>query len=211
MITLDLRKQWKSLYTPSARTVDIVAVPVFRFVMIDGVVPAGESPGESAGFAAAMQALYGAAYTLKFMSKKSQDNPLDYPVMALEGLWWVESGRFDFAKKEDWQYTLMIMQPDHITPEMLKQACRQVRTKHEGASSALDHLRLASFDEGLCMQTMHIGPYSDEPATIERMKSFAQQHGYTARGKHHEIYLGDPRRAKPENMRTVLRQPIASV
>ena len=210
MITLDLHRQLKKLYTPSAKAVAFVDVPEFRFIMIDGVVRAGELPGDSAEFGATMQALYGAAYTIKFMSKKRPDNPIDYPVMALEGLWWVESGQFDFEKKEDWQYTLMILQPDHINAEMLELAQRQVRAKHgdQAAAVAIDRLRLASFHEGLCMQTMHIGPYSEEPATLERMKTFAREHGYVARGKHHEIYLGDPRRAKPENMRTVLRQPV---
>jgi hypothetical protein len=208
MITIDLRKQWKTLYTPSSKTIDVVDVPEFRFLMIDGAVQGGESPSVSAEFAETIQALYGAAYTLKFMCKKRPDNPIDYPVMALEGLWWVESGQFDFAKKEAWQCTLMIMVPDAITEDTFAEALRQVRAKRD--SPGVNRLRLASFHEGLCMQTMHIGPYSDEPATIERMKTFAHDHGYVARGKHHEIYLGDPRRGKPENMRTVLRQPIAS-
>ena len=95
MTTLDLRKQWKHLYAPSAKKVELVDVPEFKFVMIDGRIEPGEAPGTSPGFGEAMAALYGAAYTLKFMSKLRKEDPIDYPVMALEGLWWVEDGEFD--------------------------------------------------------------------------------------------------------------------
>lgn len=131
--------------------------------------------------------------------------------MALEGLWWVEDGRFDLAKPDNWLYTLMIMQPEVITPELFEQARADVRRKR-GESPALSRLRLERFEEGLCMQVMHIGPYAAEPATIERMASFAREHGYRDRlesgGKHHEIYMGDPRRVSPEKLKTVLRHPV---
>jgi hypothetical protein len=204
---LDLKKQWRHLYIPSAKKVELVDVPELNFVMIDGVIEAGDSPGTSAGFQQTMQALYGAAYTLKFTSKLSKTNPINYPVMALEGLWSVQSGQFDFSNKEAWQYTLMIMQPDHITGEMLAAAVQQLRKKR-GDNPALARLRLERFREGLCIQVMHLGPYANEPETIERMKAFARENGYTHRGRHHEIYLGDPRSANPETLKTVLRQPV---
>ena len=156
-------------------------------------------------------ALYGLSYTLKFMLKKRKTNAIDYPVMALEGLWWVEDGMFDITVKDNWFYTLMIMQPEVITQELFEEAREQVRRK-KGDSPALSKLKFDSFEEGLCVQVMHIGPYATEPATIERIKEFMQENGYRDRvgigGKHHEIYLGDPRKADPAKLKTVLRHPV---
>lgn len=207
MKKLDLRKELKYLYSPSAGKVEIVDVPNFNFAMIDGEIEPGETPKTSQEYQNAIGALYGASFTLKFMSKLRKKNPIDYPVMALEGLWWTESGEFDFSKKEPWEWTMMIMQPKHITNEMFQAALQQVRKKRD--SPALSKIRLESFQEGLSMQIMHVGPYSEEPRTIEKMQDFARANGYASRGKHHEIYLGDPRRAKPEKLRTILRHPIA--
>ncbi len=206
MTTLDLRKQWKHLYAPSAKKVELVDVPELKFVMIDGRIERGEAPGTSPGFEEAMGALYSAAYTLKFMSKLAKDDPIDYPVMALEGLWWVEDGKFDIAIKDNWVYTVMIMQPNHITPAMFAEALAQAAKKKP--NPALSRLRFESFREGLCVQTMHIGPYATEPATLENMHRWAAENGYRLAGKHHEIYLGDPRRADPEKMKTVLRHGV---
>jgi hypothetical protein len=208
---LDLKKELKHLYAPSAKEVQVVDVPELSFVMLDLEVEPDETPETSQAFQQAMMALYGASYTLKFMSKLRPENPIDYTVMALEGLWWTESGEFDFSKKEAWQATLMMMQPEHISVEMYEAALRQIaekQAKKGEENPALDRLRFERFQEGLCLQIMHIGPYSEEPRTIERMKVFAQESGYVYRGKHHEIYLGDPRLAKPENLRTILRQPV---
>jgi hypothetical protein len=211
MVELDLRKQWKHLYAPSAKKVELVDVPEFKFVMIDGRIEPGQAPGTSPGFEEAMGALYGAAYTLKFMSKLRKQDQVDYPVMALEGLWWVEGAEFDIstaweAFTDRWVYTVMIMQPDHITPDMFAEAVAQAAKKKPNPAFA--RLRLESFREGLCVQTMHIGPYATEPATIERMHNWADENGYRLAGKHHEIYLGDPRRADPEKLKTVLRHPV---
>jgi hypothetical protein len=205
--TLDLRKEWKHLYQPPAKEVVVVDVPEFPFLMLDGQIEAGAEPGTSPGFQAAFQALYGVSFTLKFASKRRAEDPIDYKVMAMEGLWWTESGEFDIERQDDWQYTLLMLQPDHITPDMVADAIDQVRQKHD--NPALDMLRFEPFHEGLAMQIMHIGAYADEPRTVAKMKAFARENGYRLRGKHHEIYLGDPRRAKPERLKTVLRQPIA--
>ena len=207
MAQLDLRKQWKHLYAPSAKQVELVDVPELKFVMLDGRIEPGEAPGTSPGFDAAMAALYGAAYALKFMSKLRVEDPIDYPVMALEGLWWVEDGQFDITVKDNWVYTVMIMQPDHITPAMFAEAVAQAA--HKRPNPALSRLRLESFREGLCVQTMHLGPYATEPATVEKLQCWAAEHGYLLAGKHHEIYLGDPRRAEPEKLKTVLRHAVA--
>src|SRR5918993_2765171 len=116
MKVLDLRKQYKYLYQPSAKKIETVQVPCLQFAMIDGAIEKGSEPGKSPLFAEATQALYSMAYTLKFMLKKRKTNAVEYPVMALEGLWWVEDGRFDITVKDNWFYTLMILQPEVITP-----------------------------------------------------------------------------------------------
>jgi len=211
MKIIDLKKQFKHLYQPSAKKAEIVQVPNLQFAMIDGAIEKGSEPGKSPSFADATQALYGISYTLKFMLKKRKTNALDYPVMALEGLWWVEDGVFDITVKDNWFYTLMILQPEVITRELFDEGLEQVRKKR-GDAPALSKLRLVNFAEGLCVQTMHVGPYASEPATIERMRAFAQENGYRdcvgPGGKHHEIYLGDPRKADPAKLKTVLRHPV---
>ena len=214
MKILDLKKQYKTLYQPSAKKVEIVNVPRLQFAMVDGAIEKGSEPGKSPTFADATQALYGISYTLKFMLKKRKANPIDYPVMALEGLWWVEDGVFDITIKDNWFYTLMILQPDVITKDIFEEGLKQVREK-KGDSPSFSKLHLAEFEEGLCVQTMHIGPYASEPATVERMRAFASENGYQdcvgLGGKHHEIYLGDPRKADPAKLKTVLRHPIEKV
>ena len=214
MKTLDLKKQYKDLYQPSAKRPALVQVPRLQFAMIDGAIEKGSEPGTSPAFQEAMMALYGLSYTLKFTSKLRKKNPVDYPVMALEGLWWVEDGQFDITVKDNWCYTVMMLQPEHITAEMFGEAREQVRRK-KGDSSALLRARLGYFEEGLCVQMMHIGPYATEPATIEVMRAFAAENGYRDRvgpsGKHHEIYLGDPRKADPAKLKTVLRHPVEKI
>lgn len=209
MRKMDLKKELKHLYAPSARKVQIVDVPPFNFVMIDGAIEPGEQPESSAAFRQAMQALYGMAHTLKFMSKQHEDTPIDYTVMPLEGLWWAEDGEFDIRRKDNWCWTLMIMQPAHITPQMYPAALQELREKRD--DPILTRLRFEPFHESLSMQIMHVGPYDEEPRTLARMQAFAEENGYRLRGKHHEIYLGDPRRAKPENLRTILRHPVEPV
>ena len=211
MKTLDLKKQFKNLYQPSAKKIETVQVPNLQFAMIDGAIEKGQAPGTSPIFAESTQALYGLSYTLKFMLKKRKTNAIDYPVMALEGLWWVEDGFFDITVKDNWFYTLMIMQPEVITKELFEEAREQVRKK-KGDSPLLSKVKLQYFEEGLCVQTMHIGPYATEPATIDRMKEYMAENGLKdnvgPNGKHHEIYMSDPRKAAPEKMKTVLRHPV---
>jgi hypothetical protein len=214
MKILDLKKQYKELYKPSAKKPVLVEVPQLQFAMIDGAIEKGSEPGKSPSFAEATQALYGLSYTLKFMLKKRRTNAIDYPVMALEGLWWVEDGMFDITVKDNWFYTLMIMQPDVITAELFDEAREQVRKK-KGESPALSKARLDVFEEGLCVQIMHIGPYATEPATIECMREFMQANGMKdnvgPNGKHHEIYISDPRKVSLDKMKTVLRHPVVKL
>jgi len=214
LVKLDLKKQLKHLYLPSAKEVVLVDVPEMQFALIDGRIEPGLSPGESPDFAEAIGALYGFSYTLKFMSKQHLERSIDYAVMALEGLWTTPGGGADYLSSKEWAWTLMMMQPDHITGEMFAEAQEKLKKKRakEGQSTeVLGRVRLERFAEGLCVQIMHVGPYSDEPRTLEKMAAFAETHGYALRGRHHEIYLGDPRAAKPENLKTVLRHAVVPV
>ncbi len=214
MKTLDLKKDLKYLYAPSAKKAEIVNVPRLQFAMIDGIIEKGKEPGNSPIFAEATQALYSISYTLKFMLKKRKTNAIDYPVMALEGLWGVQDKMVDVAKKDNWTYTLIILQPDVITKDIFAEGMEQVRKK-KGDSPILSKLRLSHFEEGVCVQMMHIGPYATEPVTIEIMRAFAAENGYRdnvgSNGLHHEIYLGDPRKAKPEKLKTVVRHPLKKI
>lgn len=214
MKKIDLKKDLKAFYQPSAKRVELIDVPRFNFLMIDGAIEPGMAPGTSPLFQENTEAMYGAAYTLKFMLKKRVEEPVDYPVMALEGLWDVRDGKFDINVKDNWDYTLMILVPDLIIQDLFQDTLAQMRKK-KGEQPGFARLRLDSFEEGLCVQTMHIGPYATEPETVEKMQAFMQENGYRdlmgEGGKHHEIYLGDPRRAAPEKLKTVLRHPVTKI
>jgi hypothetical protein len=182
-------------------------VPKMNFLMIDGM----GDPGTSQAYQDAIGALYNVAYTLKFMMKLKVKPAVDYPVMPSEGLWWVK-GVEQFTmeqlmgRRDEWQWTMMIMQPDVITREHVAQAIDEVERKKNPPS--LDKIRFDTLEERTCAQIMHLGPYAAEQPTIERLHAFIIESGYAPRGKHHEIYLGDPRRTKPEKLKTVLRQPM---
>ncbi|MBN1321113.1 MAG: GyrI-like domain-containing protein [Thermoleophilia bacterium] len=211
LVKLDLKKQLKHLYLPSAKEVVEVDVPEMQFAMIQGEIEKGVSPGDSPHFAGSIGALFGLSYTLKFVSKRRPVDPIDYTVMALEGLWTTPGGGADYATSDEWSYTLMIMQPDHITEEMFVEAREKLRAKRakEGHPTvAVERARLERFKEGRCVQIMHLGPYLDEARTLEKMGAYVQARGYEFHGPHHEIYLGDPRTAKPENLKTVLRHAV---
>jgi hypothetical protein len=202
MIKLDLKKDLKYLYHPSPRAVEIVDVPRMQFLMIDGT----GDPNTAQDFRDAMMALYGVAYTLKFALKKREN--VDYPIMALEGLWWVDDlTLFAQTDRSKWQWRAMIMQPDIVTESAFQQASEEVRQKKN--PPLLDKMRLDSYHEGLSAQIMHIGPYATEMPTVEKLHADILAKGYQLRGKHHEIYLGDPRRCAPEKLKTIIRQPIA--
>jgi hypothetical protein len=196
---IDLKKQYAGLLKPSAKQVQLVNVPRLPFLMIDG-----EGDPNRAPFKEAVSALYSAAYTLKFAVKKAQ--AIDYPVMAFEGLWWVEEDVFSFTERDGWRWTVMILLPDLITPDDVAGAVTTADRKKP--NPALARLRHAWFEEGEAAQIMHLGPYADEPATIEALHGFVTAQGWQLRGKHHEIYLSDPQRTAPERMKTILRQPV---
>jgi len=197
---LDLRKKLAHFYRPPVGGVEVLKVPRMKYVVVDG----GGSP-ESDDFHQAIGTIYNVAFTMKFRSKKLLKR--DYNIMALEGLWWVEGGGFVVTKRESWQWTLMIVQPDFVTPRLFADSIKEVKAKKN--PPGLERARLVPFAEGLCAQTMHVGPYSTESETIARLETFVKEHGYKMVGKHHEIYLGDPRRAAPSKLRTIIRHPIA--
>ena len=203
MKKIDFKKELKHLYKPSVKSVEKVTVPAMNFLMIDGQ----GDPNTTQEFQDAIEALYPVAYTLKFMVKKG-GMAIDYGVMPLEGLWWSDDmSAFSVDRKEDWKWTLMIMQPEFITPAMFEEAIEKVRAKKNPAS--LPKLRFESYEEGEAAQIMHIGPFSDEGPTIEKVHAFIEASGKERRSKHHEIYLSDTRRADPAKWKTVIRQPYS--
>jgi hypothetical protein len=203
MPKIDFKKELGHLYRPSSREFSVVEVPPMNFLMIDG----HGDPNTAPEYQSAVEALYAVAYKLKFLSKRGLDK--DYVVPPLEGLWWA-ADMTTFTERRDkdaWDWTMMIMQPQWISPEMVQEALSQVAKK--GEQPALAQLRLESYVEGLSVQILHIGSYEDEGPTLYQMHhEFVPQHGYEMSGKHHEIYLSDPRRTAPEKLKTVLRQPV---
>ncbi len=198
---VDLKKELKELYFPSAKEVAMIDVPEMSFLAIDGI----GNPNTSGDFQDSFQALYGVAYTLKFELKKDES---DFAVMPLEALWWAnDMSSFMEARKDEWKWTNMIAMPDFVTEEQVGAAKEQLLAKR-GEVPGLEKLRLERFAEGLSVQIMHIGPYAEEAPTIRRLHDFMDEKGYTFGGKHHEIYLSDPRRTKPERLKTVVRQPV---
>lgn len=201
MIKINLKKELAEYYNPSRAKVAFIDVPAMNFLMIDGK----GNPNTSVAYSQAIEALYAVAYTLKFMVKKGP-LAIDYGVMPLESLWWVEDMReFDPNNKDEWLWTAMIMQPEMITREMVEQALKNVKEKKDPV--ALPKMRFERYSEGRAAQIMHIGPFSEEGPTIEKVHDHIRSNGFELEGKHHEIYLSDIRRAAPEKWKTVVRQP----
>lgn len=203
MKKIDFKKELKHLYKPSVKSAERVTIPGMNFLMIDGQ----GDPNTSQEFQDAVEALYSVSYALKFMVKKG-DMATDYGVMPLEGLWWSDDmSTFSVDCKEAWKWTLMIMQPEFISHALVESAIKQVRAKKNPVS--LSQLRFALFEEGEAAQIMHVGPFSEEGPTIEKVHAFIEESGKVRRGKHHEIYLSDIRRADPAKWKTVIRQPYS--
>lgn len=198
---LDLKKSLASLYNPP-RTFGLVEVPAFNFLMIDGK----GDPRSALAYGESVEALYAAAYTLKFKIKKEMG--IDYAVMPLEGLWWSEPIEvFSLDRRDLWQWTMMILQPEQITPDLVEGALSEAKKKKK--LPRLDQIRFESYHEGLSAQIMHLGPYVDEAPTLYRLHhEYIPAQGCEMVGKHHEIYLNDPNRTEPSKLKTVLRQPV---
>ncbi len=204
MTKIDFKKELKHLYRPPSKEPVIVDVPPMNYLMVDGT----GDPNTSQEAKDAIEVLYPVAYALKFMVKKEQ--AIDYGVMPLEGLWWTDDmAQFTPENKDIWKFTYMIMQPEYVTGDLVDEALEEVKKKKN--PSALSRVRFASLHEGLSAQIMHLGPFSAEGPTIDRLHGFIKENGYRFDGlvqKHHEIYLSDIRKAAPEKMKTVLRQPM---
>jgi hypothetical protein len=197
-VKIDLKKELKSLYSPSSKRSEIIEVPDFNYLAIDGQ----GDPSASELFKQAIESLYAVSYRIKFASKKHGS---DYSVMPLDGLFWADDMNvFILGKRDSWKWTLMILQPDFIGEADAVTAAEEVWLK-KGLSLMP---RFERYVEGLSAQIMHIGPYSKEGPIIQKLHQFILSEGYQFNGKHHEIYLSDPRRSKPETMKTIIRQPI---
>jgi len=201
MAKIDFKKKLKHLYQPSAKEVVVVDIPVMHFLMIDGE----GDPSKAKEFQEAIEALFSTAYTIKFLVKKEEN--IDYGVLPLEGLWWADDmSAFKTGKRDDWKWTLMIMQPEMVSEEYVKRAIEQVEKKKNPV--ALSKLRFEVFHEGPTVQIMHIGPFSEEGPNIQRIHDKIKEDKCRLKGKHHEIYLNDIRKVDPKKMKTILRQPF---
>lgn len=201
---VDLKKPLKELYTASSKNCSFIEVPEYLYLMIDGKGdPNDECYHES------IETLFSAAYTLKFMSKKLGK---DFVVMPLEGLWWADRMQ-DFIenKRTNWIWTQIIMQPKWITCGMFEEAIRALSEKN--GPKRYRELRLESWKEGTCAQILHLGPYSEEPLTIDRLHEAIREKGNFdgQTHKHHEFYLSDPRKTAPEKLKTIIRQPYVPI
>ncbi|MFC1502414.1 GyrI-like domain-containing protein [bacterium] len=205
MSKIDFKKEYNHLYNPPREDFTVIEVPSMKFLMVDG----HGDPNTAQEYKDAIEALYALSYKLKFLSKKQMDK--DYVVPPLEGLWWAEDmDAFTINRdKSAWDWTMMIMQPGWITQDMVGEVSEVLEIK---GLPSLKKAGLEEYNEGLSAQIMHIGSYDDEGPTLIRLHNeWIPQNGYIENGKHHEIYLGDPRRVAPEKLKTVLRQPIKKV
>jgi len=206
---VDYKKDYKDLYLPKTKPM-LIDVPPMNFIMIDG---AGDP--NQIEYQQAVGTLYALAFTIK-MSKMSGNQPqgyFEYVVPPLEGLWWISGGDFTFDKRDNWLWTSMIRQPEFVTPAVFNWAVEECRRKKPELD--LNKARFETFSEGLCVQIMHIGPYSEEPRSLALLKDFTKENGLVdqtgSKRKHHEIYLSDPRKTAPEKLKTVLRLPVAKI
>lgn len=210
-MAFDYKKEYKEFYLPK-RKPELITIPPMNFIAVRGK---GNPNEEGGAYKQSIGLLYGIAFTIK-MSKKGDhriDGYFDYVVPPLEGLWWQEGTEgVDYSRKEDFEWISMIRLPEFVTLEEFEWAMGEAAAKKKADFSSVEFF---SYDEGLCVQCMHIGAYDDEPATIEAMDAFVKEQGYrpdmVGPRFHHEIYLSDVRRCKPENLKTVIRHPVKAV
>lgn len=206
METIDFKKDptYKAKTTP-----EIIKIPKMQFVMVDGKGAPEAYDGNATEFQKAMQVLFGIVYTVKFWYKKypAPKNYAKFTIAPIEGLWWMKNGGdFDMQKPDEWRWTVMMRLPDFVTPAFFQKVVLScIENKKD---DIYRKARLELFDEGLSVQMMHIGPYSEEGPNIIKIHAFAESNGYELIGKHHELYFGDPRRTAPEKLKTILRNPV---
>ena len=214
MEKLDYKKAFKNLYLPKTQPLEI-RVPSMTFIMVDGKGNPNDKDGE---YQEAVELLYSLSYTIKMNKdiRNKIENYFDYVVPPLEGLWWLNDDDMDFSKKEKYLWTSMIRQPEFVTKEVFDLACEEHKKKKPNID--ISKARLEIFDEGLCVQCMHIGPFDQEYITTDKIDKYIEENnlinnicGINEDGKvrrHHEIYLSDPRKVDKEKMKTVLRHPV---
>ena len=207
-MAFDFKKEYKVFYLPPAKP-GIVTIPAMNFVAVRG---SGNPNDEDGEYKAALELLYGIAFTLKMSYKGSHriDGYFEYVVPPLEGFWWQEGiVGIDYAHKNDFQWISAIRLPDFVTRADFDWAVAEATAKKKRDFSKVEFL---TYEEGLCVQCMHLGSYDNEPATVQLMNDFAEAQGYQIAiddvRRHHEIYLSDPRRTAPEKLKTVIRHPI---
>lgn len=215
MEKLDYKKEYKDLYLPKTKPM-LVDVPNIKFIMVQGKGNPNNKNGE---YQEALQLLYALSFTIK-MSKMGQnkiEGYFEYVVPPLEGLWWnKENENIDYSNKENFEWISMIRQPEFVTENVFKWACKEIKDK-KGIDTS--KAKIMELKEGLCVQIMHKGSYDEEPKTIEKIEEYIKNNklksdigSILSNGiirRHHEIYLSDPRKSKPENLRTVIRIPVA--
>ncbi len=201
---IDFKKTLQHLYAPSPGAFSFVDVPGMQFLGVDGI----GDPGSSTMYADAVAWLYAVAYPIKFISKKEVGR--DYTIPPLEGLWWAEDlSVFAGGDRDSWQWTMMLMQPDWVTDEMVDTGLEKAIQKLGKRPASF---RFEPFHEGLSVQILHVGSYAAEAPTIARLhREFIPENGLIENGDHHVIYLGDPRKTAPEKLKTVLRQPVKRI
>lgn len=210
-MAFDYKKEYKEFYLPKNKPA-LITVPSMNFIAVRGK---GDPNEENSTYRHSIDLLYGIAYTIK-MSKMGMHQIkgyFDYVVPPLEGLWWQKGiNGIDYSKKETFEWISMIRLPDFVTKTEFDWAKTEAAEKKKTDFSGVEFM---TYDEGLCVQCMHIGPYDNEPATIEAMDQFAKEQGFSpdmeGTRRHHEIYLSDPRKCKPENLKTVIRHPIKNI
>ncbi len=201
MTKLDFKKHYKNLFNPSPKEPSFIEVPPLNYLMIDGE----GDPNNSTHFKDAVEKLYSLSYTIKFAIKKINPGD-DYTVPPLSGLWWCNNmDEFTIEKKNEWKWTLMIMQPNFTSDGIISSAKKEAESK-KGIS--YDDVRFEKYDEGKAAQILHLGPFSNEKPTIKKLHEFIDANGYKKHLRHHEIYLSDPRKVAPEKFRTIIRQPV---
>jgi hypothetical protein len=212
MDKLDYKKAYRNLYAPGTAPA-IIDVPPMHFITVQGK---GDPNDAGGAYQRGIDVLYTLSYTIKMMKmgKQIPEDYFEYVVPPLEGFWWMEGQTgIDFHHKEQFSWISAIRQPEFVTPEIFERARQQAAIKKPDVDVLT--AQFISFTEGLCVQCMHIGPYDDEPATVEKMERFAVQSGYledfSDTRRHHEIYLSDPRKSAPDKRKTILRHPVRKV
>lgn len=207
-MAFDYKKEYKEFYLPKSRP-GIVTIPPMNFAAVRGQ---GNPNEEGGAYKQSIGLLYGIAFTIKMskLGSHQMEGYFDYVVPPLEGLWWQDGIKgIDYTHKENFQWISMIRLPEFVTREEFKWAAANAAEKKKTDFSKVEFL---AYDEGLCVQCMHIGPYDNEPATIESMNAYAREQGYLPDmdgGRyHHEIYLSDVRKCNTENLKTVIRHPV---